>query len=95
MDTLSNSVVDLIDDGLLEEAETACQTLKEQYPDVIDWLFRTAMLHEARGEPQQAIEYYERTLAWMDENPSDFEPASREPFRADIDRLRRAMNELS
>ncbi len=95
LDELSNRVVDLIDEGRLDEAETACQELKEQYPEVIDWLFRTAMLHEARGEPQRAIEYYERTLAWMDDNPDDFEPASREPFRDDIDRLRQATNELS
>lgn len=95
LDELSNRVVDLIDEGRLDEAETACQELKEQYPEVIDWLFRTAMLHEARGEPQHAIEYYERTLAWMDDNPDDFEPASRESFRDDIDRLRRTMDEPS
>lgn len=95
LDELSNRVVDLIDDGRLGQAEAACQELKEQYPEVIDWLFRTAMLHEARGEPQRAIEYYERTLAWMDDNPDDFEPASREPFRDDIERLRRAINEPS
>lgn len=95
LDRLSNSVVDLINDGQLEQAEAACQALKEQYPDVIDWLMRTAMLHEARGETQKAIDYYERTLAWMDENPDDFEPASRDPFRDDIDRLRRSMNESS
>jgi hypothetical protein len=95
LDRLSNSVVDLINDGRLEEAEAACQTLKEQYPDVIDWLMRTAMLHEARGETLLAIDYCERVLAWMDENPDDFEPASREPFRDDIDRLRRSMNEPS
>ena len=95
LDRRSNRVVELINDGRLEEAETACQALKAQYPEVIDWLMRTAMLHEARGETQRAIEYYERTLAWMDEHPEDFEPASRDPFRDDIERLRRSMNEPS
>ncbi len=95
LDRLSNRVVDLINDGRLEEAETACQELKAQYPDVIDWLMRTAMLHEARGETHLAIEYYERTLAWMDDHPEDFEPASRDPFRDDIERLRRSMNNPS
>ena len=88
LDKLSNRVVDLINDGRLEEAEAACQELKEQYPEVIDWLQRTAMLHEARGETQQAIHYYERTLQYMDENPDDFEELSREPPRAAIERLR-------
>lgn len=91
LDQLSNSVVDLINDGRLDEAEAACQALKEQYPDVIDWLMRTAMLHEARGDIALAIAYCERTLAWMDDHPDDFEPASREPFRQDIERLQQLL----
>jgi tetratricopeptide (TPR) repeat protein len=89
LDRLSNRVVDLIDDGRLEEAEAACQELKEQYPEVIDWIHRTAMLHEARGETPQAIEFYERTLQFMDAYPEDFEELSREPFREAIERLQR------
>lgn len=92
LDRLSNSVVDLINAGRLDEAEAACQTLKAEYPEVIDWLMRTAMLHEARGETQMAIDYYERTVAYMDDNPRDFDPDSREPFQDDIDRLRRSLN---
>lgn len=91
LDRLSNSVVDLIQEGRLDEAESACQALKAQYPDVIDWLMRFAMLHEARGEIALAIDYCERTLAWMDDHPDDFEPASREPFHQDIERLRRLL----
>jgi tetratricopeptide (TPR) repeat protein len=90
LDRLSNRVVDLIEEGRLQEAEAACQELKAQYPEVIDWLHRTAMVHEARGERQQAIEYYEqRTLQYMDAYPEDFEELSREPFREAIERLRR------
>jgi tetratricopeptide (TPR) repeat protein len=88
LDELSNRVVDLINDGRLQEAEVACQELKEQYPEVIDWIQRTAMLHEARGETQQAIHYYEHTLQYMDANPDDFEELSRESSRAAIERLR-------
>jgi tetratricopeptide (TPR) repeat protein len=87
LDELSNRVVDLINDGRLDEAEVACQELKEQYPEVIDWLHRTAMLHEARGERPQAIEFYQRTLQYMDDHPDDFEELSREPFRDAIKRL--------
>jgi len=87
LDQLSNRVVDLIDDGRLEEAEAACQELKEQYPEVIDWIQRTAMLHEARGETRQAIEYNERALQYMDAHPEDFEELSREPLRKAIERL--------
>ena len=51
------------------------------------------MLHEARGEAQQAIHYYERTLQYMDANPDDFEESSREPFRTAIERLVRPIVE--
>jgi len=91
LDQLSNRVVDLIDEGRLDEAAAACEELKARYPEVIDWIQRTAMLHEARGEVREAIEYYERTLEYMDANPDDFEQLSREPSRAAIERLRRAL----
>lgn len=87
LDEVSNRVVDLISEGRLDEAEVACRELKEQYPEVIDWLHRTAMLHEARGETQQAIEHYELTLQYMDDSPDHFEELSREPFRDAIKRL--------
>ena len=57
LDRLSNSVVRLVDEGRLDEAELA-------------------------------IEYCDRTIAWMDANPEDFDPGSREPYRKDIERLR-------
>ena len=46
------------------------------------------MVCEARGETELAIEYCERTIAWMDAHPADFDPESREPFCKDIERLR-------
>ncbi|MDJ0873338.1 MAG: SEC-C metal-binding domain-containing protein [Gammaproteobacteria bacterium] len=90
LDKLSNRVVDLIDEGRLEEAERVCQELKEQYPEVIDWIQRTAMLHEARGETQKAIDYHERTLQYMDAHPEDFEELSRELVRTAIARLQQS-----
>jgi len=92
IDKLSNSVVDLIDKGRLEEAEVACQELKAQYPETIDWIHRTAMVHEARGQTQQAITHYEQVLRFMDDNQDNFDELSREPFHRDIERLRQTSN---
>ena len=80
LDRLSNSVVRLVEEGRLDEADAACEQLRTRYPEVHDWLMRKAMVCEARGEIELAIEYCERTLACMDEHPENFEPASREPF---------------
>ena len=88
LDRLSNSVVGLVDEGRLDEADAACEQLRNRYPEVHDWLMRKAMVCEARGETERAIEYFERTIAWMDAHPEDFGPESREPFYEDIVRLR-------
>ena len=52
---------------------------------------RKAMVCEARGETERAIEYFERTIAWMDAHPENFDPESREPFYEDIERLRASL----
>ncbi len=94
IDQLSNSVVDLLDEGRLDEAEAACQELRLQYPETIDWIIRSAMVHEARGHAQQAINHYEQALQFMEAHPDDFEESSRQPFREAIARLRQGSNTM-
>ena len=91
LDRLSNSVVSLVDEGRLDEADAACEQLRTRYPEVHDWLMRKAMVCEAHGETELAIEYCERTIAWMDAHPENFDPGSREPFYEDIERLRASL----
>ena len=69
----------------------ALMQLQAQYPDEIDWLMRRAMLHEALGQTTQAIEFYQRTLAFMEDNPDGFDADSREPWQASLDVLQRAL----
>jgi tetratricopeptide (TPR) repeat protein len=87
IDRLSNSMLDLIDEGRLDEAEQACRQLKREFPDAIDWIERTGAVHEARGETDKAIEYYRRCLQYIDDNPDYFEEASKDWYRRSIKRL--------
>jgi tetratricopeptide (TPR) repeat protein len=87
IDQLSNSVLDLIKEGRLDEAEEACRKLKREFPDAIDWIERTGAVHEARGETDKAIEYYRRCLQHIDDNPDYFEEASKDWYRRSIKRL--------
>ena len=64
--------------------------LAAMVPLIRNWM-RKAMVCEARGETERAIEYCERTIAWMDAHPEDFDPESREPFYEDIARLRASL----
>ena len=50
LDQLSNSVVDLIKQNRLDEAEAVSRKLLADYPDQVDGLNRLAMVYEARGK---------------------------------------------
>ena len=69
LDLLSNSVVDLINEGQFDKAEEKCSELLRNYPDVVDGFDRYAMLYEARGEKQKAAEFYKKAADFMKARP--------------------------
>jgi tetratricopeptide (TPR) repeat protein len=69
LDDLSNSVVDLIKEKKFDEAEKVCHELSKRYPDQVDGIERLAMVYEARGEKEKAVEYYLKTVEFMRSNP--------------------------
>ena len=64
IDRISNRVLDLIDEGRLDEAEEVCKRLLEEFPDQPDGLKRTAAVHEARGQRKEAAAYYRKAAAF-------------------------------
>ena len=60
LDQLSNSVVDLIEQNNLDEAEAVSHRLLTEYPDQIGGFNRLAMVYEARGEKRKAAEHYRK-----------------------------------
>ena len=58
LDVLSNSVLTLIRDGRLDEADRVCEQLRNEYPDVSDGLDRQAMVYEARQMWTEAADCY-------------------------------------
>jgi len=87
LDELSNSVVDLIHNGKLDEAERACDELDRRFPDMIDCLERRGMLLEARGESKLAASYYRRAAEFARSRADDFDTEFIESFTASADRL--------
>ena len=69
LDDLSNSVVDLIEAGRLDEAEAACHELLTRYPDQIDGTERLAAVYEARGEKKMAAQYYRKAAQFAQGSP--------------------------
>ncbi len=90
LERLSNGALDLIENGLFDEAERTCIELKARFPDTIDWMERSAALHEARGHVDKAVEHYRLCLAYIDRNSEGFDSESREWYQEQIDRLRTA-----
>jgi tetratricopeptide (TPR) repeat protein len=87
LERLSNGALDLIESGRLDEAERTCLELERRFPDTIDWLERTAALHEARGEVSRAIEHFRRCIDFIDQRPDDFDPETRASYGCEIERL--------
>lgn len=81
LDDLSNSVIDLIDEGRLDEAEQRCQELRRKHPDLIDWIERSAAVFEARRDWGKAAEYYTRAADFAAERAGDFDPEIIDDFR--------------
>ena len=86
LDDLSNSVPALVRSGRLEEAEAVCRTLKEKYPDQIDYLERGAMVAEARGDRKAAADLYRQCVVFIDHHDG-FDDELRESMIEDIARL--------
>jgi tetratricopeptide (TPR) repeat protein len=80
LDQLSNSVVDLIKEGKLDEAEAVCKQLSKRYPDQVDGIERRAMVEQARGNYAQAAQYYLEAAAFIQGKPG-FDPEMEHWFR--------------
>lgn len=87
LERLSNRAVDLIGRGRLDDAEQVCLELRRRYPDMIDWIERTAALHEARGNFGEAVAHYRRCIGYIDEHPEGFDAESKGWYRDAIERL--------
>lgn len=64
LDELSNGVVAHIRAGRFDEAEAGITRLRQEFPEVIDWLDRSAILAEARGDTKTAADFYRRCIAF-------------------------------
>jgi tetratricopeptide (TPR) repeat protein len=86
LDELSNSIVDLINEGKLDEAESACNELERCFPEMIDCLDRRAMLLEARGDNKLAAEYFRRAADHA-RNHDGFDEEAIDDYIASAERL--------
>ena len=65
LDELSNSAVDLANDGRLDEALAVCARLLAEFPDVVDGLERSAMVHAKMGHHALAADFYRQAFDFV------------------------------
>ena len=65
LDDLSNSVIGLVAQRRFEEAMAASKRLLEEFPEVVDGLERSALVHSALGDHARAADFYRRALAFV------------------------------
>jgi len=87
LDKLSNSVVDLIEENRLDEAEAVSRRLLADYPDQIDGLNRLAQVYEARGEKSKAAEYYLKATNFAKSMPG-FDQESVDWYLSQVSRMK-------
>jgi len=90
LDQMSNSVVDLIKQNRLDEAEAVSHKLLTDYPDQVDGLNRLAMVYEARGEKSKAAVYYRKAADFAKSNPG-FDNQMVKWFLSEACRLKKEM----
>ena len=73
LDAASNTVVDLVHAGRLDEAEQAARELLLRYPEVHDGYDRLGMVHEARGQFREAADCYRRVIEFTRAHPADYD----------------------
>ena len=87
LDKLSNSVVDLIKQNKLDEAEAVSRKLLADYPDQIDGLDRLGEVYEARGEKRKAAEYYRKAADFAKAMPG-FDQKSVDRYLSHVSRMK-------
>jgi tetratricopeptide (TPR) repeat protein len=90
IDAAARGVLALIDAGKLDAAEQAAQAMMTRWPEIHDGYDCFGMVCEARGNNQQAIDYYRKVIATAREEPSLYEHDFAEYYEKIIRRLDRA-----
>ena len=86
LDDLSNSVVDLLRQGRVDEAGSAAAELLQRYPEVVDGLERSAMVEKARGHLTAAADLYRKAARFTLTHPG-YDPEMTEYYQHKAEEL--------
>ena len=80
LDDTVDAALRFVEEGKLEELETAARHILERHPDIPDgWEF-LGHVHDKRGENRDAVACYRRVLEIVNRAPDDFDPEYTQRF---------------
>ena len=95
LDETVDAALRFVEEGKLEELETAARHILERYPDIPDgWEF-LGHVHDKRSENREAVACYRRALEIIGRAPDDFDPEYAQRFEDRIARTRSAASPLT
>ena len=83
----SNAVIEMVDAGKLDEAESAARDLLVRYPEAHDGYDRLGMVYEARGDHKRAAECYRQVIDFVRAHPDQYAPEFADTFHRLIEKL--------
>jgi tetratricopeptide (TPR) repeat protein len=91
---LSNSAVDLAHDGEFEQALAVCARLLSDFPEVVDGLERSAMVHAKMGHHALAADYYRQALDFVNHPSRREDYEDRDYYRIQAEKQQRLADSL-
>jgi tetratricopeptide (TPR) repeat protein len=91
---LSNSAVDLANAGRLDEALAACARLLAEFPEVVDGLERSAMVHAKLGHHALAADLYRQAFVFVTDPSRKDDYEDQDYYREQAEKQQRLADSL-
>jgi hypothetical protein len=91
---LSNSAVDLADDGEFEQALAVCARLLSDFPEVVDGFERSAMVHAKLGHHALAADFYRKAFDFVNDPSRRDDNEDRDYYRIQAEKQQRLADSL-
>ena len=91
---LSNSAVDLAHDGEFEQALAVCARLLSDFPEVVDGLERSAMVHAKMGHHALAADFYRKAFDFVNDPSRRDDYEDRDYYRIQAEKQQRLADSI-
>jgi hypothetical protein len=92
LDELSTSAIELADEGRLDEALAVCARLLAEFPDVVDGLEHSGMVHAKMGHHALAADFYRQAFDFVSDPSRRDDYEQHDHYREEAEKQQRLAN---